>query len=318
MSITSPLLTSTPVVVASAQDVTKSFNGTKALDGVSLDISVGEAVGLLGPNGAGKSTLINLLSGLRRPDSGTLQLFGGEPLDARSRLRLGTTPQATSVPPTLKVRETVEFVAGHYPDPIPASELLADFGLTELAGKQCGGLSGGQQRRLLVALALVGRPDLVILDEPTTGLDIDARDILWRRLRKYRATGGTLLITSHYLDEIQALATRVVVINAGSVIADATVDEIRHRVSLSKVSFRSSAPASSFTALPDTVGTETNDAGRLTLITRDADSAVRHIVRSGIHFADLEVHQASLEEAFRSLTTPAQRGTTTEPRKAVS
>ncbi|MBG6216172.1 ABC-2 type transport system ATP-binding protein [Arthrobacter sp. CAN_A6] len=318
MRTASPQINTTPEVLASARNVTKSFNGTKALDGVFFDISAGEAVGLLGPNGAGKSTLINLLSGLRRPDSGTVKLFGREPREPGSRLRLGTTPQATSVPPTLKVRETVEFVAAHYADPIPALELLEDFGLTKLAGKQCGGLSGGQQRRLLVALALVGRPDLVLLDEPTTGLDIDARATLWRRLRQYRATGGTLLITSHYLEEIQALAGRVVVMDSGSVIADGTVDEIRHRVSLSRVSFRSLVPTSSFTALQNTAGVETNDDGRLTLITRDADSTVRQLVSENIQFADLEVHRATLEEAFRSLTEPTQQRAGAEPGKALS
>lgn len=309
---------STPDVLASAHSVTRSFNGITALDRVSLDISAGEAVGLLGPNGAGKSTLINLLTGLRRPDSGTVRLFGRDPLEPAARLRLGMTPQATSVPATLKVRETVEFVAAHYPDPIAVPEVLGDFGLTGLAERQCGGLSGGQQRRLLVALALVGRPDLVILDEPTTGLDLDARAMLWDRLREYRATGGTLLITSHYLEEIQALAGRVVVIASGAVIADGTVEDIRRRVGLSRVSFRSPAPASSFATLQDTVSIETTDDGRLTLITRDADSTVRHLVAEETRFSDIEVHRASLEEAFRSLTATARQGVSRDDGRSVS
>lgn len=318
MGATSAALNTSPVVLASAQDVTKSFSGTKALGGVSLDISAGEAVGLLGPNGAGKSTLIGLLTGVRRPDAGAVQLFGRNPLEPASRLRLGTTPQATSVPSTLRVREVVEFVAAHYPDPVPALELLEDFGLAGLANRQCGGLSGGQQRRLLVALALAGRPDLVILDEPTTGLDTDARAMLWHRLREYRAAGGTLLITSHYLEEIQALAGRVVVIDSGSVVADGTVEDIRHHVGLSRVSFKSPAPASMFATLPDTVGLETIDDGRLTLTTRDADSTVRHLVVENIEFSGLEVHRASLEEAFRFLTTTARQGVGTEYGTSVS
>ncbi|GLB68728.1 ABC transporter ATP-binding protein [Arthrobacter mangrovi] len=226
---------STTPVLAAATDVTKSFGRAKALNGLSLSINAGEAVGLLGPNGAGKSTLISLLCGLRRPDAGSVEMFGRNPLDPKSRLQLGITPQATSVPQTLKLRETVDFVAAHYPEPTPTAELLVRFGLADMADKQCGALSGGQQRRLLVALALVGRPRLVVLDEPTTGLDVDARETLWQQLRDYRSQGGTLLITSHYLEEIQALASRVVVVDRGTVIADGSVDDIRSHVAISKV-----------------------------------------------------------------------------------
>ncbi|GAA1125079.1 ABC transporter ATP-binding protein [Arthrobacter flavus] len=292
----------TPQVLASASQVTKRFGGVTALDDITLDIRSGEAVGLLGPNGAGKSTLISLLCGLRRVDVGKVRIFGQDPLNPASRLRLGTTPQATSVPQTLKVHETVDFVAAHYPNPIPTAELLADFGLSDSAGRQCGALSGGQQRRLLVALALVGRPQLVILDEPTTGLDVEARDSLWRLLRAYRSSGGTLLITSHYLEEIEALASRVVVIDQGSVIADGSVDDIRGEVALSRVSFRTSLPPSSFMQLAHTVGVETRDDGRLTIITSDGDVTVRALVLEHLDVASIEVRAASLEEAFRALT----------------
>lgn len=304
--MTSPVLaapnTGTTPVLASAEAVTKSFGKTAALSGVTLDIRAGESVGLLGPNGAGKSTLISLLSGLRRPDSGTVRLFDGDPSHPRTRLRLGITPQATAVPQNLTVREASTFVAAHYPDPVPTDQLLADFGLTDAGKKQCGGLSGGQQRRLLVALALVGRPDLVILDEPTTGLDVDARETLWTRLREYRSAGGTLLITSHYLEEIQALSSRVVVIDRGTVIADGTVDEIRSHVMVSKVSFCSELPPSSFAALPDTVDTAVGENGRITLVTQDADSTIRQLVLGDLPFSQLEVHGATLEEAFLAIT----------------
>lgn len=289
-------------VLASAANVTKSFGRKKALDGLSLSIGAGEAVGLLGPNGAGKSTLISLLCGLRRPDTGSVELFGRNPLDPTARLQLGITPQATSVPQTLRLRETVDFVAAHYPDPIPTAELLHRFGLTDMADKQCGALSGGQQRRLLIALALAGRPRLVVLDEPTTGLDVEARDALWQQLTDYRAQGGTLLITSHYLEEIQALASRVVVIDRGMVIADGSVDQIRSRVAISNVTFRSPLPASSFDSWPHTVRTSASAAGTTTIITQDADATVRRLVAENVTFSGLEVHAATLEEAFRSLT----------------
>ncbi|WP_312182567.1 ABC transporter ATP-binding protein [Arthrobacter sp.] len=302
--------------LAAVHSVSKSYGGTKALDAVSFAVGAGETVGLLGPNGAGKSTLLNLLSGLRQPDSGTVELFGQNPRNPLARRELGTTPQATSVPATLRVRETVDFVAAHYADPVPTAELLDGFGLGQAAGKQCGGLSGGQQRRLLVALALVGRPRLVILDEPTTGLDVEARENLWERLEDYRAGGGTLLITSHYLEEIQTLASRVVVINEGSVVADGNVDEIRGRVSVSRVSFHTGLPASSFETMPGTFSVSVSAAGTTTILTHDADETVRLLVGGNVGFSGLEVHAASLEEAFLSLTH-AGESTPAPERRAV-
>ncbi|HET7414554.1 MAG TPA: ABC transporter ATP-binding protein [Arthrobacter sp.] len=287
--------------LATALDVSKTFGTQQALDGVSLDIHPGEAVGLLGPNGAGKSTLIGLLTGLRKADGGTVELFGQNPLTPTARQGLGVTPQATSVPQTLKVREAVELVAAHFANPVPVMELLDQFGLADMASKQCGGLSGGQQRRLLVAIALVGRPSLVILDEPTTGLDVEAREVLWEQLRHYRAAGGTLLITSHYLAEIEALADRVVVIDHGRVVADGTVDDIRGHISVRRISLRTPAPLATLAALPGVVDAA-NDGGITRLVSRDADELVRSIVRDGLEFSDLQVHAASLEEAFIAIT----------------
>lgn len=292
----------TSEVLAAARSVTKSYAGKPALRGVSMDIRAGEALGLLGPNGAGKSTLLNLLCGIRTPEAGTVELFGRNPREPAARRQLGITPQATSVPPTLRVRETVDFVAAHYEHPVQRPQLLADFGLTHIADKQCGGLSGGQQRRLLVALALVGRPRLVILDEPTTGLDVEARENLWERLGQYRRDGGTLLVTSHYLEEIQALSGRVAVLNNGEVVADGTVDQIRSRVSVSKVSFRTCLPPSSFESLPESAGVTAGADGLVTVLSRDSDATVRTLVGDNVPFSGLEVHTASLEEAFLSLT----------------
>lgn len=290
-----------PPPLATARDVSKTFGTQRALDGVSLDIHPGEAVGLLGPNGAGKSTLIGLLTGLRRADAGTVELFGNSPLTPAARQGLGVTPQATSVPQTLKVREAVNLVAGHFTNPVPTMELLEQFGLADMASKQCGGLSGGQQRRLLVAIALVGRPSLVILDEPTTGLDVEAREILWDQLRQYRAAGGTLLITSHYLAEIEALAGRVVVIDNGQVVADGTVDDIRGHISVRRISLRTPVPLDALAVLPGVVDAS-NDDGVTRLVSRDADELVRRIVNDRMEFTDLQVHAASLEEAFVAIT----------------
>lgn len=284
--------------VARAVGVTRRFGSTVALDRLDLDVGAGSLVGLLGPNGAGKSTLISLLVGLRRPDEGRVELFGGSPRDAANRLRLGTTPQETGLPATLRVGEVLDFVSRHYPDPLPPGELLERFGLTGLQKRQTGGLSGGQKRRLAVALAFAGRPRMVVLDEPTTGLDVEGRRTLWEGVRAFHAEGGTVLLTSHYLDEIENLAERVVVVAKGRTIADGDVDQVRGLVSVSTVSLRSdTAPPLDGTVRSERAG------DRWDLWTTDADALVRRLVRDEVPFCDLQVRTASLEEAFLSLTT---------------
>ena len=281
--------------------VTRRFGPVLALEDVSLDVPAGQLLGLLGPNGAGKSTLLSLLLGLRRPDSGSVELFGGDPREPARRALLGCTPQETALPATLKVREVLDFVAGHYPDPLPTGQLLEQLGLTEQAGRQTGGLSGGQRRRLSVALALVGRPRLLVLDEPTTGLDVDARHLLWQRVRDFHADGGTVIVTSHYLEEVEALAQRVVVVASGRVLVDDTLDAVRSRVRQRRVSLRAAV-------LPDlahVVRAEAGEGDRWSLYTDDSDALVRELVRSELPFRDLEVAPASLEEAFLTLTADA-------------
>ena len=283
---------------------TRSYGPVIALDGVSLDVPAGQLLGLLGPNGAGKTTLLQLLAGLRRPTSGTVELFGGDPREASRRRRLGSTPQETGLPPTLRVQEVVDFVAGHFDHPVPTGELLEQFGLTGLDRRQTGGLSGGQKRRLAVAVAFVGRPDLVLLDEPTTGLDVEARHALWDAVRVYHRGGGTVVLTSHYLEEVEALAERVVVIDQGKVRADGTLTEVRSLVPARRLRLR--APA-----LPELAGVDRiNREGDLyELWTADSDAVVRQLVRTGVPFVDLEVSTASLEEAFLALTSPGSQTT---------
>lgn len=292
-------MTAPPVVL---QGVTRRYGDTVALDGVDLVLGAGSLTGLLGPNGAGKSTLVNLVAGLRRPGTGTVRLFGGDPRDAANRVALGTTPQQTGLPDTLRVGEVLRFVSGHFPDPVPAGELLERFGLSGLERRQCGGLSGGQKRRLAVALAFAGRPRLVLLDEPTTGLDVEGRHALWAAVREFHAGGGTVLLTTHYLDEIESLAERVVVLAEGRIRADGDVDAVRGAVRRSRVTLRADA-------LPQLPGVELaeRDGDRWTLHTADADELVRDLVRSGAAFRDLGVARASLEEAFLSLTTTGGR-----------
>ena len=295
------IATSRGVVLARAHQLTRRYGEVLALDRVDLTVRAGELVGLLGPNGAGKSTLLNLLVGLRRPTAGRVELFGSDPRDPSSRRRIGVTPQETGLPGTLRVGEVVDFVAAHFPDPVPRAELLDRFGLGDQVKRQTGGLSGGQRRRLAVALAFVGRPRLIVLDEPTTGLDVEARHTLWEAIRGFHAEGGTVLLSSHYLEEVEALAQRAVVIGRGRVLADDTVDAIRGIVGVRRVSL----VAEDLPALPGVVTTERAD-GRTHLLTTDADQLVRALVAAGVPFRDLEVRPTSLEEAFLAITADAR------------
>lgn len=294
-----------PTTIVEVDNVVKRFGPNVALDGVSLDVAAGECVGLLGPNGAGKTTLLSLLLGLRAPTTGTVRLFGGDPLDVRRRTRVGSTPQASALPEALKVGEVLDYVAAHFPKPAARGGLVDAFDLGSLLKKQCGSLSGGQQRRLAVALAFVGDPELVLLDEPTTGLDVDARRSLWDALRAKHRAGCAVIVTSHHLEEIEQLAERVVVIDHGNVITDGSLASVVGSVSRRRVTMRGVDAARILTIDPDAL-TETADAGLVTALVRDSDAFIRSLVASGVPFADLTVRGATLEEAFLAMTQNPQ------------
>jgi ABC-2 type transport system ATP-binding protein len=286
------------VILARAVEASRRYGDNLALDHITLDVAAGEVVGLLGPNGAGKSTLVSLLTGIRRPTSGRVELCGGDPRHPASRRTLGVTAQETGLPSSLRVGEVVDFVRAHYPDPLGRDELLDRFGLADLVRRQTGGLSGGQKRRVAVALAFAGRPRIVFLDEPTTGLDVQARRALWDGIRAFHADGGTVVLTSHYLEEIEALARRVVVIGGGRILADDAVAAVRGLVAIRRVSLTARVPLPDLDGL---VGVE-RQGERLHLLTADADRLVRDLVAHDVAFADLEVRPMSLEEAFLTLT----------------
>ena len=288
-------------VLASVRNVSRTYGSVTAVDDVSLDIEAGTILGLLGPNGAGKTTLISLLQGLRRPSSGTIELFGGNPADARNRQWLGGTPQETALPATLRVGEVIDYVGAHFAERRTTGDLAEQFGLQELLKRQTGALSGGQKRRLSVALAFVGNPRLVLLDEPTTGLDVDARRTLWDALRHQHNQGATVVLTSHYLEEIEALAERVVVMGEGRVLADDSLSGVLDRVGLNLVRLETSSLAQ-VTELEGVVRSESGDDGVASLFVRDSDDFVARLVHSGLDFRRLTVRGATLEEAFLSLT----------------
>jgi len=214
------------VIAAALKGVTKRFGSLVALDEVDLELRIGDVHALLGPNGAGKTTALSILLGLRRADVGRAELFGADPRRPASRASVGVTPQESGFSPTLRVCEIVDLVRAHFATPVATSELLARFGLTACTRRQVGGLSGGERRRLSVALAFAGRPLAVFLDEPTTGLDVEARRAVWSELEAYAAAGGTILLTTHHLEEAEALASRVALLARGCVAAEGSPREL--------------------------------------------------------------------------------------------
>lgn len=217
------------MTAAALRGVTKRFGATPALDGVDLEVAEGEVVAVLGPNGAGKTTAISILLGLRRPDSGAAALFGRDPRGSSARVVIGATPQDHGFPQTLRVGEIVDLVRAHFPAPASRADLLARFGLEDIARRQTGGLSGGQRRRLALALAFAGNPRAVFLDEPTVGLDVESRRAAWAEVERYAADGGTVLLTTHHLEEAERLASRIVLLARGRVVAEGTSAELAER-----------------------------------------------------------------------------------------
>jgi ABC-2 type transport system ATP-binding protein len=214
---------------AELRTVTKNYGPVSALRGIDLTINPGEVVSLLGPNGAGKTTAVRILLGLTEPGSGTATIFGHPPGSRAARLRRGAQLQVARVPETLRVREHVELFSSYYDRPLPLAETLAAAGLEEIQNKLYGELSGGQKQRLLFALAICGNPGLLLLDEPTVGLDVEARRALWSRIRAFVQRGGAVLLTTHYLDEADALSNRIAVIHRGRIVAEGSPAEIKRQ-----------------------------------------------------------------------------------------
>jgi ABC-2 type transport system ATP-binding protein len=291
-------------VTAAAQliNATKKYGDLEAVKGISLDIDLGEVVAMLGPNGAGKTTCISMLLGLRKPTSGTARLFGLTPTDMRARNRTGVMLQESGVPQVLKVCEMIDLFRSYYPSPMPTARVVELAGLEEKAQSQNKDLSGGQRQRLYFALAICGDPDLIFLDEPTVGLDVESRRAFIQSIKGFIAGGKTIVLTTHYLEEADELAKRVVVVDHGQVIADASPDEIKAKVVGRKVSFTSTRALTSadLDGLPITAS-EIKDHHHM-LVTGEPEALLRELFRRGVDISDLEVTRAGLEEAFLSLT----------------
>ncbi|MFF1466602.1 ABC transporter ATP-binding protein [Streptomyces mirabilis] len=280
----------------------KAFGAVRAVDGVDLEIGRGETVALLGRNGAGKSTTISLLLGLNEPDEGTVALFGGPPEAAVRAGRVGAMLQETRPVPRVTVRELVSFVAGRYPAPLPVADALELAGIGDLAGRRVDRLSGGQVQRVRFAVALAGNPDLIVLDEPTAALDVEARRAFWDSMRSYARRGHTVLFSTHYLEEADAHADRILVIDHGRLVADGTGEQLKRSVGGNLVSFDLAGRGTEgLTLLPGVVSVEVR-GDRALLRTDDSDATVLALAELGA-IRGLEVVPASLDDAFMVLTS---------------
>jgi len=287
--------------VASLEGVSKNYGSVRALRCVDFQVCAGELVALLGPNGAGKTTAVKLLLGLMPPNSGRVRVFGGDPSNPGNRMRTGAMLQVGRVPETLRVREHIDLFSTYYQAPVPAERILAAAGLEKLRDRQFGELSGGQRQRVLFALAICGDPDLLFLDEPTVGLDVEARRLLWDEIRQLVSRGKTVLLTTHYLQEADALADRIAVIHQGEILAQGTPAEIKAQTSGKRIRC---ITALSLPCLRQIAGvTEVKqDREAVEIHVREAEPVLRELLVRDTALSGLEVTSAGLEDAFLALT----------------
>ena len=283
-----------------------AYGGTQALDGVSLSLSEGEIVALLGPNGAGKTTLVRSAIGLIRADSGSVSVAGGDPALASVRRRLGVVQQDVGFPRTLTVAEVVEGAAARAGTPAEAAtRAMTEMGLDGLRDRRASDLSGGQQQRLQLAMGLVANPVLLVLDEPTVGLDVSARRAFWETLTERRRQGAGILLTTHIVEEAANVADRVVVIDHGRVVAEGTPEELKRTLPGRLISARTSTPVEMIRAT-DGVISATSSEGRVTITAVAAEPVVRLLLEADRELVDLVVATASLDEVLFELTRPKE------------
>lgn len=290
--------------VAALVNVTKRYGATVALDGLCLEVRPGELLAVLGPNGAGKSTAIGLWLGTLQPDEGTALVMGGPPLEAASRLGVGVMMQEVALAPTLTAGEHVALTSSCYRDPLSVEETLGLTGTRELARRRYGRLSAGQKRQVQFATAVCGRPRLLFLDEPTVGLDVPAREAMWKVIAKLRDEGCSVVLTTHYLEEAEALADRVVVLARGRIVAEGSVDEMRALVTRKRIRCASTVDVGAVRSWPGVVEA-TRDADLVHVTASDAETVVRRLLAEDPGLRQLEVQQASLAEAFTAITREA-------------
>ena len=281
--------------------VSKRFGKIVALDGLDLQIRPGELFALLGQNGAGKTTAISLLLGLQQPDAGTASLFGLSPLEIEARRKIGVMMQEAALASELSVREQVELVASYYPDPMTPATAMQLTHTESLADRPYGKLSGVQKRQVQFALAICGRPKLLFLDEPTVGLDVQSRELMWFTLRRLVSEGASIVLTTHYLEEAEALADRVAVLANGKMIASGTVNEMRALVVKKQISCSSSLSVEQIRTWKEVHGAHRDHKG-LHITAANVEAVVRRLLDEDEDLQDLEIHRAGLAQTVTELT----------------
>jgi ABC-2 type transport system ATP-binding protein len=292
--------TGTPVV--SFENVRKTYGKVRAVDGLTMELRPGETVAFLGPNGAGKSTSLDMLLNLRKPTKGRIAMFGSDPYHAIKNGRVGAMLQSGGLMPEVTVRELVTLVTSFHPRPEPVEQTLRRAGIAEFANQRVDKLSGGQTQRVRFALAIVGNCDLIVLDEPTTAMDVETRRSFWDNMKVEVAEGKTLLFATHYLEEADQAADRIIVINKGRLLADGTPSEIKARAGAKRISFHLDQIDEPFLlGLPALVNVEIRH-DLVQIQTSDSDRTLYAVLDAGYRPRDLEVSSLGLEQAFLAIT----------------
>jgi ABC-2 type transport system ATP-binding protein len=293
--------------VATLDRVSKNYESIRALRDVNFHVRAGEVVALLGPNGAGKTTAVKLLLGLMPPTSGRVNVFGGDPTNPENRMRTGAMLQVGRVPETLRVREHIDLFSTYYQRSLPLEEVLAAAGLEKLRDRQYSDLSGGQKQRVLFALSICGDPDLLFLDEPTAGLDVEARRMMWDEIRRLVDRGKTVLLTTHYLQEADALADRIAVLHRGEIIAEGTPAEIKAQTGGKRIRCITSLSLGTLRQMRG-VREVREDREAVEIHTGEAEPILRELLARDPSLSGLEISSAGLEEAFLALTQDGSPG----------
>ncbi|BBH52876.1 ABC transporter ATP-binding protein [Fluviispira sanaruensis] len=284
------------------KNISKNYGKKCIIKNLNLNIFHNEVIGLLGVNGAGKTTTIKLMLGLETPSAGEIKLFGKNPTNPAARIHIGATPQNIEFPEGIKTSEILKFIHSHYPNPFPIQEMIEKFGLNTFLEHKATKLSGGQKRRLALALAFIGNPKIVFLDEPTTGLDVEARKLLWEVIKEYKNKGKTIFLTTHYLEEIEQIATRILFLQKCEIIADESVEGIQKIANskLAKVSFECGTQCEfdNFNSIDSITKNKTN----YILTTKNSDQLICELVNNNIPFSNLQIKKENLESAFLNLS----------------
>jgi ABC-2 type transport system ATP-binding protein len=288
------------------QGVTKRFGAVEALVGIDLSVGNGEVTAVLGPNGAGKTTALSLILGLHRPTSGSVHVLGGDPEDPVTRSRVGAMLQESGVPPMLTIGELVDLFRSYYPRPRRASDVIADAGLGELKDRRAGQLSGGQRQRLFFALALCGDPEMLVLDEPTSGLDLESRHRFWSVISESAARGTTILFATHILEEADALATQIVVIDGGRIVRQGTPTEVKAQAGGKTIRVRAELDADDLRSWPGVTRVDQVGA-RYEIVASDAEDVLRRLFAGSAPIEEVTVEERALETAFLSLVKESNR-----------